>query len=1444
MAIHPGDIAFVGVNSTNPDQFAFVALNAIAAGDIIYFTDGGYTGATSGAASAYFQTTEGFLQYTAPSEGIAAGSVLLINAGNTSTLNSSSLSPSVSRNGGGAAGTVTLLPNNQTPAATTNFTFGTDGESLTAYTVTGGTHLTGTPTLVAFVDFGVNPYVTPPNAALIISEVAAYSSSSPVGQDWFEVTNTGSAAIDISGWKVDDNSFGSPSTAQAALSGIASIAAGETVIFIEAPTTATADQKNTLINLFKTNWFGSSSNAPTGLQIGTYSGSGVGLSSNGDAVVLFNSSGTVQARVDFGASASSPFKTFDNATGINSTSTTTAATISTFSAAGVNGAFAAANNSNNEIGSPGRVGLTSPSSSIPTITGGQVLDLSNFDNAIFTNASNVALQTISELSTASNFSQQETTAFNLSTLGLPSITLAVAPASVTEDGTTNLLYTFTRTGPTTNALTVNYSVGGSASNGNDYGSIGTSVTFDAGSATATVTVDPAADAVIEVDETVALTLAIDTGYTIGTTGAVTGTITNDDVPPTIAISSNVTSLKAGETATLTFTLSEASSTFTEADVSVSGGTLSNFSGSGASYTATFTPNADSTANGVISVASGTFLNAAGNTNTDGGDANNTVTLTVGTLLPTIAISSDVSSLKAGETATLSFSLSEASTDFTEADVSVSGGTLSNFSGSGTSYTATFTPNADSTANGVISVASGTFLNAAGNTNTDGGDANNTVTLTVDTAAPTVTITDSDAGIVNIGDGSVTFTFTFTEAVSGFDDSKVTVGNGTKGTFTAVSSSEYTLVVTPNDATSGVITVDVSTTGVSDAAGNPATAPAQYTQAFDTAAPLFISGPTPVGVSNIRFITDENAQAALYNTDNTLLFPTGVTANTPATLTLVAQAAITAATLKIVDGAGNFTSAAATFRLGTSSDDLVNGTSTADLLYGFAGNDTLSGGTGNDTLVGGEGTNSLNGGAGDDIFIVDTITNTITEDAGSGIDTVRSSVTFTLGSNLENLTLTGSAAINGTGNLLNNVITGNGANNVLNGSTGIDTLIGGLGNDTYVVDSITDTISEDVDAGIDTVKSSVNYTLGTNLEKLTLTGVAAINGTGNTLNNTLTGNGANNILNGGIGLDYLNGGAGVDTLIGGLGDDTYVVDSTTDTITEDLEAGIDLVQSTVTYTLGANLEKLTLKGTTAIDGTGNTLNNVITGNGVNNILNGGEGIDTLIGGLGDDTYIVDSTTDTITEAAGAGIDTVQSSVTFTLGSTLDNLTLTGSTAINGTGNTLSNVISGNVSNNLLSGGTGNDSLDGGAGNDTLIGGAGTDNLTGGAGTDRFQFVLADSRLTASNNTTFSGDTITDYAFGTDVVDGPTAVTAANMASRTLSALATYTDSSISSALTANLTTSGTTAWAANRSALVTFGAGDTAQTFLVLGDATAGYQATGDAVFRFQFTGTLANFAIV
>jgi len=506
---------------------------------------------------------------------------------------------------------------------------------------------------------------------------------------------------------------------------------------------------------------------------------------------------------------------------------------------------------------------------------------------------------------------------------------------------------------------------------------------------------------------------------------------------------------------------------------------------------------------------------------------------------------------------------------------------------------------------------------------------------------------------------------------------------------------------------------------------------------------------------------------------------------------------------------------------------INGTGNSlnNVIAGNEGNNRLDGGTAADTLI---------GGAGDDTYVVDSSDDVVREFFNAGLDSVQSSVSHALFTNVENLTLTGSASINGTGNSLNNVITANAANNILDGGTGADTLIGGEGDDTYVVGSTADVVIEATNAGTDTVQALISYSLQSNLENLTLIGSVSINGTGNGLDNVIAGNAGNNILD---------GGTGADTLLGGAGNDTYVVDHVGIVVKEEPSAGTDLVRSSISYALGANVENLTLAGSAAINGNGNGLNNIITGNAANNILDGGIGADAMSGGIGDDTYLVDDVSDWVSEGVDAGSDTVQSSIFYVLHSNVENLTLTGSAAINGTGNTLKNIITGNSANNMLSGLAGNDELDGGAGHDILNGGAGSDILTGGAGSDSFQFALADSRLSTSNTSSFSGDIIRDYQFGTDVVDGPTAVSAAKMSRLNLAALATYTDITIIDALTTNLTAAGANTWAANRSALITFDAGASAKTFLVMGDGLAGYQASRDAVIGFQSTDSLATFAI-
>ncbi len=418
--------------------------------------------------------------------------------------------------------------------------------------------------------------------------------------------------------------------------------------------------------------------------------------------------------------------------------------------------------------------------------------------------------------------------------------------------------------------------------------------------------------------------------------------------------------------------------------------------------------------------------------------------------------------------------------------------------------------------------------------------------------------------------------------------------------------------------------------------------------------------------------------------------------------------------------------------------------------GNASSNLLIGNSGNNILDGGGNRDDMQGGAGNDTYIVDDINDQAIETiagAAGGIDIVLSSVSFALNYNVENLTLTGTENIDGYGNELNNIIRGNAGNNRLSGGwDGSDTLIGGAGNDIYEVTYLfasaakpvtQDTVIESLNAGIDSIILSAagnnglmnKYLMPLNVENLDANNTygAFSHFIGNSLANYIIGN------------DYshtFDGGAGVDTLVGGNSSDTYIVDLITninagataaslqDIIIEDASGdGSDTIQlrgnvkltTATTLTLNgglANVENLdaSLTSSSKLNLTGNDANNVLTGNAAANALtgglgddtlNGGTGADTMIGGDGDDTYVVDNIADQVIENDGEGVDWVKTSVSYTLSDYVEFLELTGTSAINGTGNDLTNFIKGNTSNNILDGGVGADTLIGGKGNDTYI-----------------------------------------------------------------------------------------------------------------------------------------------
>lgn len=438
------------------------------------------------------------------------------------------------------------------------------------------------------------------------------------------------------------------------------------------------------------------------------------------------------------------------------------------------------------------------------------------------------------------------------------------------------------------------------------------------------------------------------------------------------------------------------------------------------------------------------------------------------------------------------------------------------------------------------------------------------------------------------------------------------------------------------------------------------------------------------------------------------------------------------------------------------------TSVIENAVGGSGADTIYGNAAANTIDGGGGTDTMAGGAGDDIYLVDSVFDTVNENAGEGYDYVKCTATsYTLGANVERLNYLGNSTANfsGYGNALDNWITGWNGNDHLDGGAGADTLEGFAGNDTYVVDNFADVITESANAGYDDVLCyATSYTLGANVEKLNYIG-------NNTADFTGIGNAGDNLIIGWSGNDYLDGAAGADTMQGLSGNDAYTVDNVGDVVEENANAGIDRVRCLITsYTLGANVEDLNYLGTPTLNftGTGNSLDNHIIGWNGNDYLDGGLGADTFEGFAGNDTFIVDNAGDVIIENANNGIDIVITSLSnYVLAVNVENLTFAGAGSSVGTGNSSDNVIDGGAGGDSLYGGLGSDVLyggtevdylNGGVGGDTLYGQDGNDTLDGGADADYLGGGLgADSMYGGSGNDVMQGGDNADYLDGNSGAD---------------------------------------------------------------------------------------------
>jgi Ca2+-binding RTX toxin-like protein len=508
-------------------------------------------------------------------------------------------------------------------------------------------------------------------------------------------------------------------------------------------------------------------------------------------------------------------------------------------------------------------------------------------------------------------------------------------------------------------------------------------------------------------------------------------------------------------------------------------------------------------------------------------------------------------------------------------------------------------------------------------------------------------------------------------------------------------------------------------------------------------------------------------------------------------------------------------------------EAVTGDASGGIVLGFGNHDTLTAGAassaieamGSDDLVNGSAFDdvllalgagaTLVGGGGSDLFEINDATDVVQAQAG-GSDSIESSVSYTLPTNVDFLTLTGTANLTATGNSDEfNVITGNsgndrlvagsGSDNLVSGS-GVDTLVGGSGTDQFYINNSADVIQGSSSIR-DSVYSSVSYVLNAPVASLTLTGTGNLSATNHSGAAAITGNAGDDTLTAGTGADTLVAGSGVDALVAGSGNDTFVVNNSADVIQASAAHGADTVESSASYALAQYVDTLMLTGAGNLIGAGNSdAANLISGNAGDDTLIAGSGNDTLIAGSGIDTLIAGSGSDVLRGAngdsyqlnsgfghaemitssgsatlrLGTGVDPTELSFGMTLGSdgspallihdgnssvTIDGGltgTINGAVLADGIQLTLAELLAeGHLVSSTIVGADGNlvfdanaaDSLVGGTGDDTLIGASSGDTLVGGVGDQQLYGIgSGDLLVGGAGQDTLYGDSAGDTFVG--------------------------------------------------------------------------------------------------